>query len=710
MKTNNSSQIEKFSQTHRFSEVEEGGLNLVEIRETIFRQFHVIVAITVITTSLALFKALNRDPIYQGSFEILSEPVTIETKVTSSGSQSRETTEAITAVRLNEVQLKTLKSPNIIGSVVQKLKQNYPEINYDSIVSQLSLTTDKEETVLEVSYEDTDREQVKDVLQALKTAYLNYSLERRQFGVNRGLEFLNQQIPKIQAKVDELNQELQKLRTKHHFIDPKIQGTQISERIDNLIAQQIERKSELEKTQKLANLAKKELNQQSNTSTTAMEVGTSRYNALLEDLKEIDHQIAQQSAIFSDKSLEIQTLKEQRQQIISLIDREIATIQQKIDNQVNLQQEQEQALNNEITSMQQSLQEWSGVTREYENIERQMTITVEQLNELLIQREALRLEASQKEPPWRLLTPVGDPQTDATSTANYVVLGTLLGLLVGVGAALILDKHQNIVYGSNQVEAITNQPILGIIPYDRSNKKLSFTEIINLIQSSESPDEESSIQIYNRNSNSNNLLSPSVEAFRFFAANLGLFEANNHLNSLIVTSSVSGEGKSTIVVNLAKAVAAIGHKVLVVDADLRSSTRLTSTMSLTSHQGLSELLLFNDLSLDGVVQKSFLEENLFILSSGNTDIHVDISKLLASTKMRNLMEELKQNFDLVIYDVPAIVDYADVSLLANKTDGVVLVTGLGKLNASKLKEAMNQLNISKTPVLGVVINKITAQV
>ena len=78
--------------------------------------------------------------------------------------------------------------------------------------------------------------------------------------------------------------------------------------------------------------------------------------------------------------------------------------------------------------------------------------------------------------------------------------------------------------------------------------------------------------------------------------------------------------------------------------------------------------------------------------------------------MRHLMEELNFNFDLVIYDAASVIDYADVSLLANQTDGIILVTGLGKLQALKLEEAMNQLNISRIPVLGVVVNKITANV
>ena len=712
-------EISKYTPVQQSSqnyESEEGGLNLADFKDRIFRQIHVVLGITLAISSLAFLKAINRTSTYQADFEILSEPVTIETKVTSSGSQSRETTEEITAVTLNEVQIKTLQSPPVIMTVVEELRNKYPEIDYNMIVDQLTLEANQQETVLEVVYQNSDRELVEDVLQALKIVYLDYSLQRRQLGVNRGLEFLNQQIPNIQAKVDELNQKLQQLRTQYNFIEPKIQGVQISERIDNLIAKEIEKKTQLEETQKLAANALKELDEQSTTSTTAMQVGTEQYNQLLQKLQELDREIADASAIYSDNSFEMQILQDRRQAVVGLINREIATIKQKLNNQTQLQQEQLQAINEEITSTQEKLQEWSGVTREYETIERQMTITVQQLNELLIQREALRLEAAQKDAPWRLLTPIGEARKDAASTVNYIALGTLLGLLVGIAIALIIDQYQNLIYNPSKIQEITNRPILGIIPFDESNlnhsnKKLSFQNVTKLIQPSKSDYQSSKIQIYQQNATLTNLSSPSIEAFRFLGANLSLHqvEQQKDIHSLIITSAISGEGKSTVALNLAQAKAAMGAKVLIVEADMRSSNKLSNGMLSTANNGLSDLLSSDELSPKQVIRRSVLDKNLYVLTSGNIN-NFDTSKLLASPKMRNLMEELHLNFDLVIYDVASVVDYADVSLLANQTDGIILVTGLGKLQALKLEEAMNQLNISRIPVLGVVVNKITANV
>ncbi len=139
MKTNNSSKIANISQNAQLYEPEEGGLNLNALKDIIWRRLPIITCITAAVSFAAFLQAVNRAPNYQASFEILSEPVTIETKVSSSGSQSREVTEAITSVKLDDVQIKTLKSPGIIDSVVEKLKDEYPDLDYSSIVSNLDL-------------------------------------------------------------------------------------------------------------------------------------------------------------------------------------------------------------------------------------------------------------------------------------------------------------------------------------------------------------------------------------------------------------------------------------------------------------------------------------------------------------------------------------------------------------------------------------------
>ena len=711
MNTNYSSKIANIApnaQLHELYEAEEGGLNLSALKEILWRQLPLIAGVTAVISSLAFVQAINRTPTYQAGFEILSEPVTIETKVSSSGSQSRETTEAITTVALNDVQIKTLKSPRIIDSVVKQLQPAHPDINYASIVSNLELkTTNEEQTILEVTYKHPDSKLVKDVLDTLATVYLDYSLQRRQSGLSRGLEFLDQQIPILQAKVDKLNLQIQQIRQKHNFIKPEIQGQNLSVRLESLMQEQLLNKSQLNKARWNASVVQKEVAKEPTKATTAMQSGTDRYNKLLGNLQEVDRQIANKSTVFTNGSAELQVLFDEKKEIISLINQEGTVVEQKLADQISSLEEQNTYIDQGIINLKQEIKDWSGVTQDYDDIQRQITITAKQLNELLIQRESLKIESAQKEAPWRLLTAVGDPQTDSASKVNFVILGTLFGLLIGVGLAFALDKYQNIVHTSSQVKQVTDLPILGMIPFDRSSTKSSLEQKMNLLMKPDSEADKAAIQIYGENSALSDILTLSIEPFRFFGANLGLFAADSTLRSFIITSAMPGEGKSTVALNLAKTAAIMGKRVLLVDTDMRSISRISTSIPLANSFGLTDLVLKPNLNLRDVVQKSFTEENLFILSSGSQAMTTDPGKLFVSKKITEVMKTAEQNFDLVIYDVSSIIEYADVSLLATKTDGVVLVTGLGKLQNANLKEAINRLNASNIPVLGIVANELT---
>lgn len=294
------------------------------------------------------------------------------------------------------------------------------------------------------------------------------------------------------------------------------------------------------------------------------------------------------------------------------------------------------------------------------------------------------------------------------STLNFLVLGSSLGLCLGIGAALIIDKYNNTIYSSSQVEKLTNLPIIGAIPYNSKSQKLSFIKQIALKQADQQLKQQKP-QLQPTNSALLTLLSPSIEAFRAFAGNLGFFNFNSNIKSVLITSSVTGEGKSTVALNLAKAYAVMGKQVLLVDTDMRNLQRLSNYLGLSEADGLGNFLSGDYQDIPELIKKIPLEDNLCLLTTGNFNNisdSTDSSRLLASAKMSQLMNHLEHHFDLVIYDMSAITDYADASLLAPKTDGIILVIGLGKIQGMKLTEALNQLKFYKTPVLGVALNQV----
>jgi capsular exopolysaccharide synthesis family protein len=256
-------------------------------------------------------------------------------------------------------------------------------------------------------------------------------------------------------------------------------------------------------------------------------------------------------------------------------------------------------------------------------------------------------------------------------------LGGILGLLLGTGAALVIDKLNNVFYTSSEIKEATKLPMLGVVPL---KIELAKTQ-------KQYAHQASNISFF--------------EVFRSLYTNILLLGSDKPIRSLVISSPGEGEGKSTVAVQLALAAAAMGQRVLLVDANLRCPI-LHSRVRLMNIQGLTDVIS-QDLNWNNVIERSPLEENLHVMTPG--PIPPDSVRLLASRKMQHLMEELEVGFDLVIYDAPPLVGFADAYLLAANTNGLVLVAGLAKIKRSLLSQALEEIQISGTPLLGMVANK-----
>ncbi len=724
MNSNFENQKTYYLQGSSTSESTEGGLNLSEVTSTVSRKLPLIVSITIAMTSLAFFKTILLPPVYVASVELLPETVNVETKVTSTDDKSGETREKITLVELDDVQLKILKSPQVISRAVDSLQDKYPQLDYQTLNNGLTVgfirDSQNNKNVLSVSYEHYDKQQVSDVIDVLTKTYLDYSAEKRSSGVQRGITVLEQQIPIVASQVDQLENQLQNLRNKYNFIEPEVSLDPITNRSSLMAQEQDKVASELQQMRlKLKNLDR-ELQIEPTTSPTAIELATPRYLGLLNQLREIDAEISRKSAIYSDRTAQMQVLSEERQKTISLIRQAGTAIRQKLVNEISTLENRQTSAQRESAQLRSQLKTWSTVSNDYNKLQQKLELAKNQLNEFTLQRDALLIDAAQQETPWQLLAPAGEPYNNDLGTNNRLLLGSAFGLLLGVGIALILDKYQKIIYTCAKVEEITNLPVLGNIPYTPKKRQLSlFSQAKNTIDLKQLPASD----LYRDPEEQDKLSFPeflpsSIEAFRSFAANIGLLnfstdsellKFDTNLKSLAITSAVSGEGKSTVALNLARAAASMGRRVLLVDADVRSKVRLSESLGLESETGLKNIL--NNQNSPSLalkhIKKSPLEDNLYVLTSGSDELmSSDSSRLLASGQMYLLMEELKSNYDLVIYDLCAVIGYADVNLLAAKTDGVVLVTGLGKIDKTLLSKAIEQLKRCNAPIVGIAVNNI----
>jgi len=192
---------------------------------------------------------------------------------------------------------------------------------------------------------------------------------------------------------------------------------------------------------------------------------------------------------------------------------------------------------------------------------------------------------------------------------------------------------------------------------------------------------------------------PVAEQYRTIRTNIQFSNVDQDIKTIVVTSSGAEEGKSTTTSNLATVYAQQGLNVLLIDADLRKPTG-HYTFRLENHIGLTNVLTRQS-TLAQAVQESEIP-HLSVLTSG--PIPPNPSELLASAQMAELLKEMKEQFDMIIFDTPPILAVADAQILANQVDGTILVVSSGKTEKDAALKSKELLSNAQGKLLGAVLN------
>lgn len=274
-----------------------------------------------------------------------------------------------------------------------------------------------------------------------------------------------------------------------------------------------------------------------------------------------------------------------------------------------------------------------------------------------------------------IITPAQAPsEPSAPDTKLNLFLGLLIGIALGVSAAILRTALDNRIRSEADLRRVTASPLLGGIAFDQdATRKPLLTQA--------APQ------------------SPRAESFRQLRTNLQFANVSGHAKTVLVTSSLPGEGKSTTATNLAIALAQAGQTVCLIDADLRRPM-VSEYLGLDRNAGLTSALL-GSVDVNDLLQP-WGDDNLFILTSGQ--IPPNPSELLGSEEMQQLIMRLEQAFDTVIVDAPPLLPVTDAAVLAQHVGGVVLVVGSQKIKVQDLEKSFGALSMVGATLLGVVLN------
>ncbi|MGZ4594954.1 MAG: polysaccharide biosynthesis tyrosine autokinase [Actinomycetes bacterium] len=255
-----------------------------------------------------------------------------------------------------------------------------------------------------------------------------------------------------------------------------------------------------------------------------------------------------------------------------------------------------------------------------------------------------------------------------------LILGAFIGALIGFGVAVLRDMLDNTITSPEDVEDTIEAPLLANIAYDGDVPKHP------LLTEAGSH-------------------SPRVEAFRLLRTNLQFLNLDTRPRSLVITSAVPGEGKTSTATNLAIALAQTGQRVLLVDGDLRRP-KVASVLGLERAVGLTTVLVGRSELADSIQKHA--GSGIFVLASG--PIPPNPTEVLQSHAAQALFDRLTDMFDMVIIDAPPLLPVSDAAIMARDVDGAILVVRHGSTTREQLRQASGRLTQVDANLFGVAVN------
>jgi polysaccharide biosynthesis transport protein len=672
--------------------------NFRDFLDVLRRRALIVTGIASLVMTTSVISLLKQKPIYESNFRLLVEPVNDDTKTVDVVKEQNQTKSSLDY----ESQIQVLKSPELVGDIIKDLQSLYPKMDYSQLVDALTIKRLGETKIIEVHYQDKNWEKVKIVTKQIADDYLKFSLQKRQTKLRQGIIFVDEQLPSIQLRVDGIQKNLQFFRQKNDFVDPETQTLQINNQANILSQQRLAINQQL--AQARGNLA---ILQGKGGELAALN-DANVYQQLTIQLRQLEAQIAQESARFQPDNPSLQTLKDKREKLLPLLQEEaqrsMGVKTATATNQLQALEVQNRELAKAEEKLEQKRKQLPVLVRQYTEMQRGLQVATESLNRFLATRETLQIQIAQTELPWQLIQPPSKVENIAASDTKRQLLMALLGsLILGTGAALVVEKLDNTYHTSSELKEKIKLPLLGTIPYEKQlhseqNRVVKQKALaVGLSDSSgQSVPNFQDIAYDDYDTYSVKF----IEALRMLYTNIQFLSPDGPIRSVVVSSPMVGDGKSTVAFHLAQVATTMGQRVLLVDANLRKP-EIHQLANLNNLWGLSNLISTN-IPLEDVIRQIPSMRQLSIITSG--PLPPDPGKLLSSQKMSLVMEEFQNSFDLVIYDVPELVGLADASLLAPHTDGILLVARMDKTDSSVLDRALDDLRLSRMNVLGVVGN------
>ena len=564
--------------------------------------------------------------------------------------------------------------------------------------NRLNVSLEPNTRIIQIRYRSPNPDRAAQVVNTLMHTYVEQNFKTRFESTMQASDWLSKQLVDLQIKVETSQEKLVKYQKEHDILGIDEKQNIITSKLDELNrgltaaeADRMEKESIFRLVQNNdtdAGSAAAIGNSVSQTS------GANTTSFLLEKLREqeadLKIQVAQLSTQFGPSYPKVAQLNSQMKEVDTQIQAELRKVTSRLRGDYMASLQREQMLHEAMEKQKQEANKLNESAIEFSLLKRDLESNRTLYEGLLERLKEAGVTAGLKSNNFRIVDAARKPTVPAEpNIPRNLTFALALGLTTGVGLAFVMEALDNTVRTPEQAQAISALPSLGMIPLGSLIGEVGAPRL-TVATSKETVELVTQARPQ----------SQMAESYRALRTSLLLTSLGAPPKVILVTSALPQEGKTTTSMNTAIVLAQKGSRVLLIDADLRRPS-VHKALGMGPRTGLSNVLT-GSAQLNQAIVRSTLIPTLYIMTAGTPPPNP--AELLASSNMRDVLNELREQYDHIVIDTPPTLSVTDAVLLSTNADSVVLVIRSGQTTRQALRRARDLLVRVNARIAGVLLN------
>ncbi len=569
----------------------------------------------------------------------------------------------------------------------------------------LRVTVRPNNRIIDIHYRSADKELAARVVNTLIHTYIEQNFKTRFESTMQASDWLSKQLVDLQIKVETSQEKLVKYQKEHEILGIDEKQNITTAKLDELNKELTSAESDRMQREAVYQLVQSGDPDTAAAAAISADTGTANAAAsssMLERLRgvqgDLKVQVAQLSTQFGPSYPKVIQLSSQLKEVEVQIQAEMKRVVSRVRSEYLTSLQRENMLRNALEKQKQEANKLNESAIEYSLLKRDLD-TNRTLYEGLLEKlkEAgvtAGLRSNNIRPVDEARVPTAPAEPNVPRNLSFALA---LGLTTGVGLAFLLEGIDNTVRTPEQAQAISALPSLGMIPLGSKNGIETSAKRLSVASSSVVSSKEA-VELVSQSRPHSQM----AESYRALRTSLLLTSLGAPPKVILITSALPQEGKTTTSINTAIVLAQKGTRVLLIDADLRRPS-IHKTLGMGPRTGLSNVLT-GSATLQQATVRSTLLPALFVLPAGTPPPNP--AELLASTNMKDVLEELRAQYDHIVVDTPPTLSVTDAVVVSPRADAVVLVIRSGQTTKQALRRARDILMQVNARVSGVLLNAV----